>query len=104
MVLLELAALYLDGEVLWPEFVVLPEQEEKAAPARTRAYHLVRRYRVRPEDVERMVAAQHGLCEVEVSDEEMRELVRAEEELRSAFHASVSRVGLSGPGHGSGMV
>lgn len=160
VVLLELAALDLDGEVLWPEFVVLPEQEEKAAPARTRAYHLARRYRVRPEDVERMVAAQHGLCvvcwdrrpehvdhchrtgavqyvlclpgntgigqfrddpavvwralsyvaagepydEVEVSDEELRELVRAEEELRSAFYASVSRVGSSGPGHGSGMV
>ncbi|PZG06804.1 endonuclease VII domain-containing protein [Nonomuraea aridisoli] len=27
-VLLELAALYLDGELLWPEFVVLPERRE----------------------------------------------------------------------------
>ncbi|MFI7611830.1 endonuclease VII domain-containing protein [Nonomuraea terrae] len=149
-VLLELAALYLDGEVLWPEFVVLPERREGGAVARTRAYHLARRYRLGPADVERMVAAQHGLCvvcwdrppehvdhchrtgevryalclpcntgigqfrddpavvwralayveavepygeEVVVSDEELRELVRAEEELRSAFYATVSRVG-----------
>nr|WP_235855029.1 hypothetical protein [Nonomuraea aridisoli] len=31
--------------------------------------------------------------EVVVSDEELRELVRAEEELRSAFYATVTRVG-----------
>ncbi|MEU8400132.1 endonuclease domain-containing protein [Nonomuraea sp. NPDC048892] len=64
LVLLELAALYLDGEVLWPEFVVLPEQRDGGVVPPTREYHLVQRYQVRHEDVERMVAAQHGLCVV----------------------------------------
>ncbi|MEV4179273.1 endonuclease VII domain-containing protein [Nonomuraea sp. NPDC049709] len=149
-VLLELAALYLDGEVLWPEFVVLPEERGDVSVAPTRTYHLSQRYRVRHEDVERMISAQYGLCvvcwdrppehvdhchrtgdvryalclpcnagigqfrddpgvvwralsyveatveeheEVRVSDEELRELVRAEEELRSAFYRQVTRVG-----------
>ncbi|MFB9473832.1 endonuclease VII domain-containing protein [Nonomuraea salmonea] len=150
LVLLELAALYLEGEVLWPEFVVLPEGRGDSPVAPSRTYHLSRRYRVRHEDVERMISAQHGLCvvcwdrppehvdhchrsgavrqvlclpcntgigqfrddpgvvrralsyveatvedfgEVVVSDEELEELVRAEEELRSEFYARVTRVG-----------
>ncbi|MBF8192403.1 hypothetical protein ITP53_43340 [Nonomuraea sp. K274] len=64
LVLLELAALYLDGEILWPEFVILPERRGAEVVAPTRAYHLSQRYRLRHEDVERMVAAQHGLCVV----------------------------------------
>lgn len=149
-VLLELAALYLDGEVLWPEFVVLPKGRADAPVAPTRGYHLARRYGVRPEDVERMVSAQHGLCvvcwdrppehvdhchrtgdvryalclpcntgigqfrddpgvvrralsyieatvpevdEAEVSEAELRELVAAEERLRSEFYGAVTRVG-----------
>ncbi|WP_084773465.1 endonuclease domain-containing protein [Nonomuraea candida] len=150
-VLLELAALYLGGEVLWPEFVVLPGRARDAPVARTRNYHLARRYRVRHEDVERMISAQHGLCvvcwdrppehvdhchesgevrfalclpcntgigqfrddagvvwralsyveaaagedddDVVVSDEELAELIRAEEESRSEFYRSVTRVG-----------
>ncbi|MEV0621484.1 endonuclease domain-containing protein [Nonomuraea sp. NPDC050404] len=150
-VLLELAALYLGGDVLWPEFVVLPEARGESAVAPTRNYHLAQRYRVRHEDVERMILAQHGLCvvcwdrppehvdhchqsgdvrfalclpcnsgigqfrddagvvwrafqyieaslkeeyeESLVSDAELEELVRAEEELRSEFYRSVSRVG-----------
>ncbi|MFC4121101.1 endonuclease VII domain-containing protein [Nonomuraea zeae] len=64
LVLLELAALYLGGDVLWPEFVVLPERRAAGEVARTRAHHLSQRYRVRPEDVERMISAQHGLCVV----------------------------------------
>jgi hypothetical protein len=62
-VLLESAALYLDGEILWPDFVILP-QGRAGGSAATRNYHLARRYRLRHEDVERMVAAQHGLCVV----------------------------------------
>ncbi|SDK65804.1 endonuclease domain-containing protein [Nonomuraea jiangxiensis] len=149
-VLLELAALYLDGEVLWPEFVVLPERREAGPVAPTRSYHLSQRYRVRHEDVERMVAAQHGLCvvcwdrppehvdhchrsgdvryalclpcntgigqfrddagvvwralsyieatveeydDVVVPEEELRELIEAEERLRGEFYSRVSRVG-----------
>ncbi|MGV9379767.1 endonuclease domain-containing protein [Nonomuraea sp. NPDC003707] len=64
LVLLELAALYLDGEILWPEFVVLPRQRASDEVARTRSYHLTQRYRVRHEGVERMISAQHGLCVV----------------------------------------
>ncbi|GAA1630212.1 hypothetical protein GCM10009733_028710 [Nonomuraea maheshkhaliensis] len=64
LVLLELAALYLDGEVLWPEFVVLPEQRDGGVVPPTRGHHLGQRYQVRHEDVERMVAAQRGLCVV----------------------------------------
>ncbi|MER6005574.1 endonuclease domain-containing protein [Nonomuraea angiospora] len=64
LVLLELAALYLDGEILWPEFVVLPRQRASDEVARTRSYHLTQRYQVRHEDVERMISAQHGLCVV----------------------------------------
>jgi hypothetical protein len=151
LVLLELAALYLEGEVLWPEFVVLPEGRGDSPVARTRTYHLSRRYRVRHEDVERMISDQHGLCvvcwdrppehvdhchrsgavrhvlclpcntgigqfrddpevvrralsyveaaaeygfdEVVVSDEELEELIRAEEEARSEFYSRVTRVG-----------
>jgi len=150
LVLLELAALYLDGEILRPEFVVLPRQRTSNEVARTRSYHLTQRYRVRHEDVERMISAQHGLCvvcwdrppehvdhchrtgdvrfalclpcntgigqfrddpgvvwralsyveatveefdEVEVSEEELRELVEAEERLRGEFYSTVSRVG-----------
>ncbi|MEW9551625.1 endonuclease domain-containing protein [Nonomuraea sp. NPDC050783] len=68
-VLLELAALYLDGEVLWPEFVVLPEAGREAGRETgrvtpSRSYHLARRYGLRHEDVERMVAGQHGVCVV----------------------------------------
>ncbi|TYB70192.1 hypothetical protein FXF51_03755 [Nonomuraea sp. PA05] len=150
-VLLELAALYLAGEVLWPEFVVLPEARGEVPVARTRTYHLSQRYRMRHEDVERMISAQHGLCvvcwdrppehvdhchrtgavrfalclpcntgigqfrddeavvwralsyveaaveddgeESPFSDEELVELARAEEELRSEFYRSVTRVG-----------
>ncbi|MEV1242191.1 endonuclease domain-containing protein [Nonomuraea sp. NPDC050022] len=62
-VLLELAALYLDGEILWPEFVVPPQRRpESVAPTRT--YHLTQRYGMRHEDVERMVVDQYGLCVV----------------------------------------
>ncbi|MEV0167302.1 endonuclease domain-containing protein [Nonomuraea fuscirosea] len=64
LVLLELAALYLDGEVLWPEFVVLPERRDGGVVPPTRSYHLAQRYQVRHEDVERMISAQHGLCVV----------------------------------------
>ncbi|NUT40329.1 MAG: hypothetical protein HOV86_10085, partial [Thermoactinospora sp.] len=65
VVVLELAALYLEGEVLWPEFVVLPEPRAGSeVVARTRTYHLARRYRMRHEDVVRMVEGQHGLCVV----------------------------------------
>lgn len=64
LVLLELAALYLDGEVLWPEFVVLPERRDGGVVPPTRDYHLAQRYQVRHEDVERMISAQHGLCVV----------------------------------------
>ncbi|WP_170223770.1 endonuclease VII domain-containing protein [Nonomuraea turkmeniaca] len=150
-VLLELAALYLDGEVLWPDVVILPEQRDGGAVPRTRTYHLSQRYRLRHEDVEKMVAAQHGLCvvcwdrppddvdhchrtgdvryalclpcntgigqfrddpavvwravsyvkavspddydEVEISEAELEELVRAEEELRTDFYARASLVG-----------
>jgi hypothetical protein len=149
-VLLELAALYLEGEVLWPEFVVLPPEQADRAMAPTRAYHLAHRYRIRPQDVERMVSAQHGLCvvcwdrppehvdhchrsgdvrfalclpcntgigqfrddagvvrralsyieavageydEVEVSEGEMEELVRADDRLWAEFYSSVSQVG-----------
>jgi hypothetical protein len=63
-VLLESAALHLDGEVLWPDFVILPERRDGGSVARTRSYHLSQRYRMRHEDVEKMVAAQHGLCVV----------------------------------------
>ncbi|WP_164903758.1 endonuclease VII domain-containing protein [Nonomuraea polychroma] len=149
--LLELAALFLDGEVLWPDFVILPEQRDGGSVARTRTYHLSQRYRLRHEDVEKMVAAQHGLCvvcrdrppehvdhchrtgdvryalclpcntgigqfrddpavvwrahsyveaaspdhyeEVAVSEEELAELIRAEEELRSDFYSRATRVG-----------
>lgn len=63
-VLLELAALYLDGEICWPEFVILPERRAGGSAAPTRNYHLARRCRLRHEDVERMVSAQHGLCVV----------------------------------------
>ncbi|GAA3239677.1 endonuclease VII domain-containing protein [Nonomuraea helvata] len=150
LVLLESAALYLDGEILWPEFVILPEQRAAGATTRMRSYHLARRYQLRHEDVERMISAQHGLCvvcwgrppehvdhchrtgdvryalclpcntgigqfrddpgvvwralsyveaslgefdEVEVSEEELRELIRAEEELRADFYSRASRVG-----------
>ncbi|TMR93492.1 endonuclease domain-containing protein [Nonomuraea basaltis] len=150
-VLLELAALYLGGEILWPEFVILPERRGADSVARTRGYHLAQRYRLRHEDVERMVSAQHGLCvvcwdrppehvdhchrtgdvrhalclpcntgigqfrddaavvwralsyveatilgqcgEVEVSDEELRELFQDEERLCADFYARASRVG-----------
>jgi hypothetical protein len=149
LVLLELAALYLDGDVLWPEFVVLPERRDAGKVARTRAHHLAQRYRVRHEDVERMISAQHGLCvvcwdrppehvdhchrtgdvrfvlclpcntgigqfrddpavvwralsymgvsvgecdEVEVPEEELAELVRADELVRAEFYGTVSRV------------
>ncbi|MEV0234358.1 endonuclease domain-containing protein [Nonomuraea sp. NPDC050786] len=150
LVLLELAALYLDGEILWPDFVILPERRAAGATTRMRSYHLARRYQLRHEDVERMISAQHGLCvvcwgrppehvdhchrtgdvryalclpcntgigqfrddsgvvwralsyveaslgefdEVEVSEEELRELIRAEEELRTDFYSGASRVG-----------
>jgi hypothetical protein len=63
-VLLELAAMYLEGEVYWPEFVVPPQGSRGGGVARTRSYHLSQRYRVRHEDVERMIADQHGLCVV----------------------------------------
>jgi hypothetical protein len=149
MAVLERAALYLEGEILWPEFVVPPERRPEGAVARTRSYHLARRYRMRHEDVERMVAGQHGLCVVcwvrppehvdhchrtgdvryalclpcntgigqfrddpavvrralayaeasleldeapEVSDEEVRALIAAEEEARSAFYERAVRV------------
>ncbi|WP_327580987.1 endonuclease VII domain-containing protein [Nonomuraea sp. NBC_00507] len=150
-VLLELAALYLDGEVLWPDFVILPEQRDGGSVARTRTYHLSQRYRMRHEDVEKMVAAQHGLCvvcwdrppehvdhchrtgdvrhalclpcntgigqfrddpavvwralsyveavspddfeEVAVSEEELAELFRSEEEPRADFYSRATRVG-----------
>jgi hypothetical protein len=149
MAVLERAALYLEGEILWPEFVVPPERGSEGAVARTRSYHLARRYRMRHEDVERMVAGQHGLCVVcwvrppehvdhchrtgdvryalclpcntgigqfrddpavvwralayveasleldeapEVSDAEVRALIAAEEEARSAFYERAVRV------------
>ncbi|MEO3870880.1 endonuclease domain-containing protein [Nonomuraea sp. B12E4] len=149
-VLLELAALYLEGEVLWPEFVVLPERREVGPVAPTRSYHLAQRYGLRQGDVERMVALQHGLCvvcwdrapehvdhchrsgdvryalclpcntgigqfrddagvvrralsyieatveeydDVVVSEEELRELIAAEERLRGEFYSRVNRVG-----------
>ncbi|MFE3450210.1 endonuclease VII domain-containing protein [Nonomuraea sp. NPDC059194] len=63
VVLMEVAALYLDGVVLWPDYVVLPERRDGQV-ARTRTYHLSRRYRMRHEDVERMIGDQHGLCAV----------------------------------------
>jgi Recombination endonuclease VII len=50
-VLLELAALYLGGDVLWPELVVLPEARGGAPVAPSRTYHLSQRYRMRHEDV-----------------------------------------------------
>ncbi|MET7331895.1 endonuclease VII domain-containing protein [Nonomuraea sp. NPDC005650] len=150
LVLLELAALYLDGEILWPEFVALPRPRASDEVAPTRSYHLTRRYQVRHEDVERMISAQHGLCvvcwdrppehvdhchrtgdvryalclpcntgigqfrddpgvvwralsyveatvedfdDVEVSEEELRGLIEAEERLRGEFYSTVSRVG-----------
>jgi hypothetical protein len=152
LVLLELAALYLDGEILWPEFVILPERRRGAdSVASTRNYHLAQRYRLRHEDVERMVSAQHGLCvvcwdrppehvdhchrtgdvryalclpcntgigqfrddpavawralsyvegstleeyaEAEVSEEELRALIEAEELLRTDFYTRAVRVG-----------
>ncbi|MEV4115852.1 endonuclease VII domain-containing protein [Nonomuraea sp. NPDC049695] len=150
LVLLELAALYLDGEILWPDFVILPEQRAAGEATRMRSYHLARRYQLRHEDVERMISAQHGLCvvcwgrppehvdhchrtgdvryalclpcntgigqfrddpgvvwralsyveaslgefdEVEVSEEELRELIEAEERLRADFYSRASRVG-----------
>ncbi|MFI7702530.1 endonuclease VII domain-containing protein [Nonomuraea sp. NPDC049480] len=151
LVLLELAALYLDGDVLWPELVIPPERRGADSVAPTRTYHLSQRYRLRHEDVERMVAAQHGLCvvcwgrppehvdhchrtgdvrfalclpcntgigqfrddpavvwralsyveatvedfgyeEAEVSEEELRELIRAEERLRADFYSVAVRV------------
>ncbi|MFI7442578.1 endonuclease VII domain-containing protein [Nonomuraea indica] len=61
-VLLELAALYLDGEVFRPEFVVPPPPRRGGDVAPGRSSHLARRYNVRHEDVERMIADQHGLC------------------------------------------
>ncbi|WP_219463786.1 endonuclease VII domain-containing protein [Nonomuraea rhizosphaerae] len=60
--LLEVAAHYLEGEVLWPDLVIPPEARGAKAVARTRAYHLAQRYRIRPDDVEGMIADQHGLC------------------------------------------
>ncbi|MER6949071.1 endonuclease VII domain-containing protein [Nonomuraea sp. NPDC000554] len=129
--------------------MILPEQRSESPVARTRTYHLSQRYRMRHEDVERMVAEQHGLCVVcwdrppehvdhchrtgevrqalclpcntgigqfrddpevvwralsyveatfeeyelsEVSEEEVRELIRAEEEARSGFYARATRV------------
>ncbi|MEV0199299.1 endonuclease domain-containing protein [Nonomuraea sp. NPDC050691] len=62
--LLELAAYYLTGEGFWPEFVVPPQASRADEAARTRTYHLSRRYGMRHEDVERMVADQFGLCVV----------------------------------------
>ncbi|WP_158088591.1 endonuclease domain-containing protein [Thermoactinospora rubra] len=58
-----LAALYLEGYDYWPDFVVLPKQRSRST-ARTRTYHLTRRYRLREEDVERMIEDQLGLCAV----------------------------------------
>lgn len=149
-VLLELAAHYLDGEIFWPEFVVLPEQRRSDMPvAPTRTYHLSQRYRIRHEDVERMIADQYGLCVVcwdrppehvdhchrtgdvryalclpcntgigqfrddpsvawralayieatvewqdieDVSEEEIQEFIRADEEMRSEFYERAVRV------------
>ncbi|MFI6503564.1 endonuclease VII domain-containing protein [Nonomuraea typhae] len=62
-VLMEAAALYLEGHVLWPDYVVLPER--RAGPvAPTRSSHLSQRYRLTHEQAEQAVAAQHGLCVV----------------------------------------
>lgn len=63
VVLMEVAAHYLDGVVLWPDYVILPERRSGSV-APTRTYHLSQRYRMRHEDVERMIGAQHGLCAV----------------------------------------
>jgi hypothetical protein len=64
IVALELAALYLDGEILWPDLIVPPQRRGDGPVAPTRTYHLSQRYGMRHEDVERMVAEQHGLCVV----------------------------------------
>ncbi|MET9337875.1 endonuclease domain-containing protein [Nonomuraea sp. NPDC003804] len=63
VVLMEVAAHYLDGVVLWPDFVIPPERGSGPV-APTRTYHLSRRYGMRHEDVERMIGDQHGLCAV----------------------------------------
>ncbi|MGN9840310.1 endonuclease VII domain-containing protein [Nonomuraea sp. H19] len=63
-VLLELAARYPDGEILWPEFVILPKRRGADSVAPTRACHLSQRYRLRQEDAERMAVAQLGSCVV----------------------------------------
>ncbi|MFC4010446.1 endonuclease VII domain-containing protein [Nonomuraea purpurea] len=64
LVLLELAAHYLGGDVLWQEFVVPPGRRADGVVAPSRTYHLSQRYGMRHEDVERMISAQHGLCVV----------------------------------------
>ncbi|GGK67020.1 hypothetical protein Ppa06_23700 [Planomonospora parontospora subsp. parontospora] len=61
---MDLAVLYLLGQVPWPEGDLEPCSAPRREPAPTRSYHLTGRYRITAADADRMLDRQKGWCVV----------------------------------------